>query len=141
VNSTLFLRIASVLTLFHCAGHTIGGVFGKPKHGAEQLAVMDTMKSHRFNVMGSLRSYWDFHFGYALFVTINLLIQGLLFWQLATMAKTNAAWIRPILVLFFLNYVAMAIVAWKYFFIAPAVIELLIAVCLALAFATAAASV
>ena len=138
MKPTLFLRIASVLTLIHCALHTIGGVFGSPKHGAEQLAVIDAMKSHRFNVMGSMRSYWDFHFGYGLFVTINLLIQGLLFWQLASMAKTNAAWTRPILVLFFLNYVAMAVVAWKYFFIGPAVTELLIAACLAMAFATAA---
>ncbi len=139
MTPTIFLRIASVLTLIHCAGHTIGGVFGKPKHGAEQLAVIDAMKSHHFNVMGSMRSYWDFNFGYGLFATINLFIQGLLFWQLASMAKTNAAWTRPILVLFFFNFIAMAIVAWKYFFIAPAVTELLIAACLAMAFATAAA--
>jgi hypothetical protein len=139
MKPTLFLRIASVLTLIHCALHTIGGVFGKPRSGAE-LAVIEAMKSHPFDFMGSLRSYWDFYFGYGLFVTINLLIQGLLFWQLATMAKTNAAWTRPILALFFLNYVAMAIIAWKYFFIAPAVTELLIAACLALAFATAPAS-
>jgi hypothetical protein len=141
MRPALFLRIASVLTLLHCALHTIGGVLGTPKHGTEEVAVIDTMKSHQFNFMGSMRSYWDFHLGYGLFVTINLLIQALLFWQLATFAKTNAAaWIRPILVRFFLNYIGMAIIAFKYFFIAPVVTELLIAACLALAFATTATS-
>ncbi len=137
MKPTLFLRIASVLALIHCALHTVGGVFGTPSHGAEEIAVLEAMKSHRFAVMGSSRSYWDFFFGYGLFVSINLLIQGLLFWYLAAVAKTNSPWTRPIVALFFFNYVGMAILAWKYFFVAPAVTELLIALFLALAFATA----
>jgi hypothetical protein len=131
VNPTLFLRIASVLTLIHCALHTIGGVFGKPKHGAEQFAVIDAMKSHHFNVMGSMRSYWDFYFGYGLFVTVNLLIQGILFWQLGSFVKTNPALVKLVALLFFINYILMSVIAFKYFFIAPGIAELLIAVCLA----------
>ena len=34
MKSTIFLRIASVLTLIHAILHTIGGVFGKPEPGA-----------------------------------------------------------------------------------------------------------
>jgi phosphoglycerol transferase MdoB-like AlkP superfamily enzyme len=139
VKPTLFLRIASVLTFVHCVLHTVGGVFGKPRNGLEEIAVQETMKGHVFNVMGSMRSYWDFFFGYGLGVTITLLIQSLLFWQLATMCKTSAAWTRPIVVLFFFNFVAMSVVVWRYFFIAPAVTELLIAACLAAAYFTAAA--
>jgi hypothetical protein len=44
-----------------------------------------------------------------------------------------------VLALFFMNYLAMAIVAWKYFSLGPVIIELLIAACLGAAFATAAA--
>ena len=135
MKATLLLRIASVLTLIHCVLHTIGGVFGSPKHGVEEIAVVETIKSHHFDVMGSMRSYWDFFFGYGLFVTIVLLVNSVFFWQLATLSKTNPAWMRPILGLFCLNFLVMAIVSWKYFFIAPAVTELLIAACLALAFA------
>jgi hypothetical protein len=137
VKVTLFLRIASVLTFIHCVLHTIGGVLSSPKHGAEEIAVVETMKTHTFNVMGSMRSYWDFNMGYGLFTTINLFIQAVLFWQLGTLAKSNAAGIKPILVLFSLGYVAMTVVAWRYFFIGPAITELIIAGCLAAAFFTA----
>ena len=140
MTATLFFRIASVLSLINCILHTVGGVFGSPQHGADEIAVIETMKSHRFDVMGSMRSYWDFLFGYGLFGTIGLLVQAILFWQLAAFAKTNAIWTRPIVALFFFNCIGVAIVSWKYFFIGPAVTQLLIAACLGLAFATAAAS-
>jgi len=133
----LFLRIASVLTLIHCILHTVGGVFSSPK--PEEMPVVEAMKAHTFDVMGSMRSFWDFLFGYGLGVTITLLIQSLLFWQLATMSKSNAAWTRPIIALFFFNFVAMSVVVWRYFFTAPAITELLIAACLATAYFTAAA--
>ena len=134
MKPTLFLRIASVLTLIHGVGHTIGGVFGSPRNGTEEMAVIDTMKAHSFNVMGSMRTYWDFFFGYGLILSILLIIEGVLFWQLATLAKTDATRIKPIVALFSLSFVGTAIIGWKYFFVAPAVMELLIAVCLATAF-------
>jgi hypothetical protein len=135
VKATLFLRIASVLSFIHCVLHTVGGVFGSPQHGAEEIAVIESMKTHHFDLLGSMRSYWDFFFGYGLFVTIILFILGIVFWQLAGLATTNPYSVRPIVAAFCLNFLAMAVVAWKYFFIAPAVAELLIALCLAAAFA------
>ena len=140
MKPTLFLRIASVLTLIHCILHTVGGVLSAPRHGAEEVSVIETMKSHRFDMMGSMRSYWDFFFGYGLVVTIALFVQAVLFWQLSTLAKKNPSCTRSILVLFLLNYLAVAIVSWNYFFVAPAVTELLIAACLASALAMPAPS-
>jgi hypothetical protein len=131
MKATLYLRIASVLAIIHAILHTIGGMLSKPNNGAPEIAIIEAMKSRSFNVMGSMRSYWDFFFGYGWLVAITLVIQGILFWQLATMAKTNAAPIRPILLLFCINFLATTVVAFKYFFIAPAVTELLIAACLA----------
>jgi phosphoglycerol transferase MdoB-like AlkP superfamily enzyme len=130
MKATLYLRIASVLAIIHAILHTIGGVISKPNNGAAEIAIIDAMKSRSFNVMGSMRTYWDFFFGYGLMVAITLLVQGILFWQLATIAKTNAAQTRPIILLFCFNFLATTVVAWKYFFIAPAVTELLIAVSL-----------
>lgn len=137
MKATLFLRIAAILSFIHCVLHTVAGVFGSPQHGGEEIAVIETMKSHRFNFAGSMRSYWDFFFAYGLFVTIILFVFGVFFWQLASVAKTNPTWVRPVVAVFCFNFAAMAIVAWRYFFIFPAVTELLIAVCLALAFAFA----
>lgn len=133
------MRIAAILSLINGVGHTIG-VFSSPKHGAQEIALLEDMKSHHFDVMGSVRSYWDFLFGYGLFITIGLLVQAILFWQLAAFAKTNPAWTRPIVALFFFNCIGVAIVSWKYFFIGPVVAQLLIAACLGVAFVTAAGS-
>lgn len=133
----IFLRVASVLTLIHCVAHTIRGVLSGPTHGAEEIAVIETMKSHAFNFGGFPRNYWDFHLGYGLFLTVMLLIQGLLFWYLAGLVRINRQAVRPVLALFAVNYLAMAIVAWRYFSLGPVIIELLIAACLATAFATA----
>jgi len=95
MKPTLFLLIASLLTLIHCILHTIGGVLAGPKHGAEEASVIETMKPRRFDVMGSMRSYWDFFFGYGLFITLALLVQAVLFWQLARVMKTNSALAKP----------------------------------------------
>ena len=133
MKPTLFLRIASILTLIHCILHTVGGVLAAPKHGTEQVSVIEAMKSHRFDVMGSMRSYWDFFFGYGLIVTLALFVQAVLFWQLGRSIKTNPGSAKPIVLLFFLNYVGMAMISWRYFFIAPALTEALIALSLVLA--------
>jgi hypothetical protein len=50
---TRVLRIASILTLLHCIGHTVGGVFGADAAPTpEEAAVIGAMKSHRFEMMG-----------------------------------------------------------------------------------------
>lgn len=137
MKPTIFLRIASVLTFIHCIAHTMRGVLSGPTHGAEEITVIETMKSHAFNFGGFLRTYWDFHLGYGWFLTVILLIQGLLFWFLASLAKTSSMAVRPMLALFSLNFLGIAIVAWRYFSLGPVIIELLIAASLAVAFATA----
>jgi hypothetical protein len=134
VNSTLFLRIASILSLIHCTLHTVGGVFGKPKHGAEEVALVDSLKSHMWDFMGSMRSYWDFLFGYGLALTITLFVQFVLFWQLSGIVKKNPELVKPIILLFFFNCVLTAIVSWKYFFAGPGITQLLIAAALAVAY-------
>jgi hypothetical protein len=138
MRPSLFLRAASVLTMLHCIGHTVGGVFSVDAAPTpEEAAVITAMKSHRFEVMGSMRSFWDFFFGYGLFISINFLVQAVLFWQLASLAKRGLKEIRPIIACFFLAYIGFAILAWNYFFVLPAIEEVLIASCLGLAYITA----
>jgi hypothetical protein len=134
VKPALFLRVASVLSLIHCVLHTMGGVFGSPQHGAEEIAVIEAMKSHRFDFLGSARSYWDFFFGYGLFITIVLFVVAVLFWRLAAFVTTSPALVRSVAGIFAFNFAAMALVSWRYFFFAPALTELLIAVCLIVAY-------
>ena len=136
MRTVVFLRIASVLTLIHAALHTVGGVFGGAAPG-EQQAVVDNMKAHVFPVMGVMRSYWDFHMGMGLVVSVFLTVEAVVFWQLGSLAKTDALKLRPILATFLIGYLGVALVSYRYFFAAPVITEILIALCLGLGIASA----
>jgi hypothetical protein len=129
MKPVLFLRIASVLTLIHAALHTVGGVFGKVKPGPEMVAA-DAMKANAFPLMGHVRSFWDFYLGMGLAVSIFLFFGAILFWQLGSLAKTDAIRLRPVLITLMGAYLAMAVNSQLYFFAGPVITEILIAGCL-----------
>ncbi len=139
MKPTIFLRVASILTLIHAVLHTIGGVLGKPKNGAPEIAVIETMKAHQFLVMGSQRTYWDFFFGYGLILSVYLLMQAVLLWQLGEIVKKEPQLIRPLLATFILAFTGSAIIAGLYFFAAPVITEAIIAISVAAAYVTAGA--
>ena len=139
ISTALFLRVAAVLSLLHCIGHTIGGVFSvDAPSGTKEGAVVAAMKSNQFDVMGATRSYWDFFIGYGLTISISGLLQAVVFWQFAGLAKTDPRRMRPIIAVFLLANLGFAILAWKYFFIPPLVGDLLITTALGLAYLRAA---
>jgi hypothetical protein len=132
----LFLRIAAVLTLIHAVLHTVGGVFGKPGPGSATIA-FQAMKMNQFLLMGHTRSYADFYRGLGLCVTIFLTAEAVVFWQLSSLAKTDAQRLRPILATFLVAYTTLAANSYAYFFLGPVIVEILIAACLGLAILTA----
>lgn len=136
MNSTLYLRIASVLTLIHSVLHTIGGVFGKAGPGPASVAFA-AMQSNKFVAMGAMRSFADYYRGLGLGITIFLTVEAIVFWQLGTLAKTHAIQLRPILATFLVAYLALAVNSFFYFFFGPVVAEILIVLCLGLAIVTA----
>jgi hypothetical protein len=136
MRTAIFLRIASVLTFIHAALHTIGGVFGGAAPGVEQATVA-VMKANEFPVMGVMRSYGDFYLGFGLIVSVFLTMEAAVFWQLGSLAKTDALRLRPVLATFLVGYLCAAGVSYRYFFAGPVITEILIAVCLGLAIAFA----
>ncbi len=136
MKTTLFLRIASGLTLLHAVMHTIGGVFGKPAPGIA-AATDALMRANRFQVLGVTRSYWEFYRGMGLGITISLTTESILFWLLASLAKKHAVELRPILWLFALAYLVFAVNSYAYFFSGPVIGEILIAASLLAAILTA----
>lgn len=132
----VFLRIAAVLTFIHAALHTIGGVFGKAEPGPASAAVQ-AMQMNQFLLMGHTRSYWDFYRGLGLAVTIFLTAEAVLFWQLGSLAKTDARRLRPILATFLVAYTALAVNSYAYIFLVPVIVEIFIVACLGLAIVTA----
>jgi hypothetical protein len=132
MRTVLFLRIASVLTLVHAVLHTIGGVFGGAAPGAQQAAVT-AMQINQFQVMGVTRTFWDFYMGLGLAGSVSMTVEAVVFWQLGSLAKTDALRLRPILATFLIGFLGVAVVSYRYFFVAPVITEILIALCLGLA--------
>jgi hypothetical protein len=136
MRTVLFLRIASVLTLVHAVLHTIGGVFGGAAPGAQQAAVT-AMQINQFQVMGVTRTFWDFYMGLGLAGSVSMTVEAVVFWQLGSLAKTDALRLRPILATFLIGFLGVAVVSYRYFFVAPVITEILIALCLGLAIVAA----
>ena len=135
----VFLRIAAFVTLIHAVLHTIGGVFGKPGPGPATIA-FQAMVTNQFPLLGHMRSFADFYRGLGLMVTIFLTAEAIVFWQLGSLAHTDAQRLRPILATFLVAYLALAANSYAYFFLGPVIVEIAIAACLGFAIATAKSS-
>jgi D-alanyl-lipoteichoic acid acyltransferase DltB (MBOAT superfamily) len=139
MKPVVFLRIASVLTLIHSILHTMGGVFGKPVPGIA-ATTWAAMRANEFTVFGLTRSYFVFYRGLGLGITICLTAEAIVFWQLGSLAKTDAARLRPLIATFMIAYLVFAVNSYAFFFFGPVVAEILIAACLGMAIATARAA-
>ncbi len=124
MSATLLLRIASILSFLFAAGHTMGGLkFWSPMG---ENTVLDSMRTVKFNVMGVSRSYLDFFVGFGYSLTVAQLVQAVILWQMATMARTDAAVVRPMIAVFAVAGVASTLLAWRFIFPMPTVFAALL---------------
>lgn len=133
MTAAMGLRVASLVALLQFAGHGWLFVRATPTHGGDEVAVIEMMKASRFDFMGSMRSYWDFYFGYGLEAAFICLVEAILFWQLATLAKSAPTSVRPMVALFILANVGHMILVGQFFFLTPLLIDGVLATCLAFA--------
>jgi len=135
VTTTLLLRIASVISLIFTAGHTMGGLRKWSPMGDN--AVLKAMTDVRFDTMGANRSYLDFFMGFGWSISVFMLMQTILLWQLASLARTDPARLRPMIAVIALATVASGVIAWRFIFPVPAVFSGVLALALALAYVAA----
>ena len=132
MTSSLALRVASVLSLLFAVGHSLGGLsFWSP---AGETEVLRAMRTFQFDAAGSSRTYLDFYLGFGYTLSIYLVAQAIALWQLASLARTDANRVRPLIGTFFLASVVGAYLSWRYIFWVPVVSNIVIAACLGLAF-------
>jgi hypothetical protein len=96
--------------------------------------VLRAMRSFHFDTAGVSRTYLDFYLGFGFITGIYLFLQAVAFWQLASIAKTDARRIRPLIGSFLLANAVSACLSWKFIFFVPVVSFTIIAACLGLAF-------
>jgi hypothetical protein len=135
-KAPILLRTAAILMFLHFAGHTIGMTRG-PSHGSEEVAVIQSMQAHQFDMMGSSRTYWDFFLGFGYDASINMLLEAVLLWLLARLATRDPASARPFIAVFLLAWIPSALLYLRYFFIAPTAFAFLMIAVLGAAWATA----
>ena len=88
------------------------------------------MRSIHFNDQGFNRTYWDFFVGLGLIVTVLYLFAAVFAWQLSRLKAETLAQMRGIAWAFAVCFSAIAILSWRFFFLAPLVLSILITVCL-----------
>jgi hypothetical protein len=132
MTTTIWLRISAVISLLFTIGHTMGGLKRWSPMGDNP--VLQAMSTVRFETMGVSRTYLDFFMAFGWSLSVTMLMQSVLLWQLAAIASTNPVSVRPLIAVFALATVASAVIAWRMIFPIPAVFAAVLAACLVIAF-------
>ncbi len=135
MTTPLLLRIASVISLLFTAGHTLGGLQKWSPMGENE--VLKTMTTVRFDTMGANRSYLDFFMGFGWSISVAMLLQTVLLWQLASLAHSDPAGVRPMIAVFVLATLASGVIAWQFIFPIPALFSAALAIVLVAAYVVA----
>lgn len=132
MTTTLFLRTASIISAIFTLGHTAGGLRKWSPMGDNE--VLRAMTAVRFDTMGAHRSYLDFYMGFGWSITVAMVMQTVLLWQMASLARTNPASVRPMIALIALATVASGVIAWRFIFPVPALFSTALVIALAAAY-------
>jgi hypothetical protein len=135
VTTTLLLRIASVISLIFTAGHSMGGL--KQWSPMGENPVLKSMTEVRFDTMGANRTYLDFFMGFGWSIAVFMLMETIVLWQLASLAKTEPARLRSIIAVIALAPAGTGAIAWRFIFPVPALFSGVLAITLGLASITA----
>ncbi len=131
MGTTIALRIASILSLLTAVGHTLGGRSSWSPVGENDT--LRDMRSFHMNVFGADRTYHDFYMGFGHSLSIYLLLQAVLLWLLASLAKRDLAAARPFMAAFLAASIGLALVSWMFIFLVPTLCSASVAICLIIA--------
>lgn len=131
MNGMIWLRISSIISLLFAAGHTLGG--RKAWSPIGDSPVLESMRTFRFDVEGVSRTYLDFYRGFGYSLTVFLLLQGVLLWQLSTIAARQPLQARPLAASFAIATIAGGILTWIFILPIPTIFSAVLSVCLVMA--------
>ena len=135
MKASLLYRTSAVLLLLFAVGHQVGFRQVDPSWNAG--IVVQAMQGSRFHVQGFERTYWDFFSGFGFFVTTLLLFSAFFAWRVGSMTTDARRALLPVRWGFGIAYAVIAVITLAYFFAAPDVFTVLIALLLLAAAAKA----
>jgi hypothetical protein len=136
MKSWIWLRVAAVLQALGTILHTIATASGSATPGAQERAVLETMRTFHFDIMGASRSVWDFYRGYEFSITVLFAVLAVLMWQVSGLSRAEPRKALPLIMTLLGCTILLDVLSWTYFFAGPGVMSALISLCLALAAAT-----
>ena len=122
-------RIAAVLLLLFALGHTLGFRQSDPAWKVDALLL--SMRTIHFYVLGFQRTYWDLFQAAGFSVGIFYLFAAVLAWQLGSLPAANGVLLRGTAWALAACFAAITVVSWEYLFILPIAFSGLITLCLA----------
>ena len=132
MTTTLLLRIAAGIQLLFAFGHALGGYSKWSPMGPN--TVLNTMTDVRFTTMGANRSYLDLFLGFGWWIAVAMLLQSVLLFMMASLARTEPAQLRPMIAAFALATLAGAAIGWWFIFPLPALFSIAVLVPLVAAY-------
>jgi hypothetical protein len=84
--------------------------------------------------MGATRTYMHFYMGFGVYITVLLLLQAVLAWQLASIAHVDPRRARPLVATLAVGGLIGTVDVWRYIFAVPALFSLACTACLAIAY-------
>jgi hypothetical protein len=128
----IWLRALAGVLVFFTIGHTMG-LLKPPASGTPAAAVLATMGSVHFPVMGFERSYAEFYRGFGLFVSLEFALLAVLAYQVSGLCRRHPRQAMPMAITLQAACIATAILSWLFFFAAPIVMSVVALVCSTLA--------
>lgn len=119
MRASVFYRIAAVLLVLFAVSHTIGFSQPDPQWGVD--ALLGSMRSLHFDMLGSSRTYWDFFVGAGYCVGVFYLFAAILAWQLGGLPTATLSLMRGTAWAFALCFAAITVLSVMYLFVIPIV--------------------
>ena len=126
--ASLLYRIAAVLLLLFALAHTLGFRQTDPKWGVDALVA--SMRSIHFDVLGFNRSYWDFFVAAGYSAGVFYLFAAIVAWQMGGLPAAGLAPMRGTAWAFALCFAAITVVSYRFLFIVPIAFSSAITLCL-----------
>ena len=128
MKSSILYRIAAVLLVLFAAGHTFG--FSQVDPAPRVSALVASMQSIHFDMLGSQRSYWDLFLGLGYIVGLFYLFAAALAWQLGGLPAEALARMRLTTWAFAAVFAGVLALSTIYMFLVPIVFAAAITLCL-----------
>src|SRR3954471_21409949 len=128
MKASRLYRIAAILLLLFAVSHTLGFRQSDPVWGVD--ALLSSLRSIRFDVLGFNRTYWDFFVAAGFSVGVFYLFAAILAWQLGGLPVATLALMRGTTWAFALSFAAITVVSWRHLFVIPIAFSIAITVCL-----------